>query len=922
MNKFNNSRPDPDALLDRIKQEEQRAQRGKLKIFFGASAGVGKTFAMLSAARQLRNQAVDIVIGIIETHGRSETAALLEGFEQIPLQALAYRDRTLQEFDLDAALARKPQLILVDELAHSNVTGSRHPKRWQDVEELLAAGIDVYTTVNVQHIESLNDIVGGITGIRVWETVPDRVFDEAAEVVVVDLPPDELLQRLREGKVYIAQQAERAINNFFRKGNLIALRELALRRTADRIDDEMREYRQQQSVEPVWQTRESLLVCIGSGDSEEKLIRSAARLANKLNAPWHAIYVETPQLQRLSSSHRQRILKTLKLAQDMGAETATLPGTDIAAAVTQYARGHNLAKIVIGRTHTHLYSWRRSLAARIGGLAPDLDIIHIARDESYTRVERDDNNAEVSAIKWLDYFLAAFGCAVATAIASGLYPFVELTNIAMIFLLAVVLVAVYFGRGPAVLAALLSVASFDFFFVPPRFSFAVSDVQYLLTFAVMLTVALITGQLTAGSRYQARVAMSREMRMHALYEMSRELSAALMLEQIAEIASRFIESSFNAKSVLVIADDNDKLRTPLGGAALTIDLGIAQWAFDHGEPAGTGTDTLPGSTILYLLLRAPMRFRGVLAVEPRSARWLLIPEQRRLLDTFSSLIAIAVERVHYVDIAQRTTVQIESERLRNSLLSALSHDLRTPLTAVLGLTEYLSIIKPELSAEQQEVVLSIRDETRRMTALVNNLLDMGRLQAGEVKLNKQWQPLEEVVGATLATTSNLLNKHTVTVNLAADLPLLEFDAVLIERVFFNLLENAQKYTPVGSRIEVNAAVKNDCVEIAVEDNGPGLPSGMEEQVFEKFTRGQKESTTAGVGLGLAICRAIVNAHRGRIWAEKSHLGGARFIFTLPLGKPPAVDLDDFPPLEKGGEGGFNSISNPPQSPFIRGGGDT
>jgi two-component system sensor histidine kinase KdpD len=363
-----------------------------------------------------------------------------------------------------------------------------------------------------------------------------------------------------------------------------------------------------------------------------------------------------------------------------------------------------------------------------------------------------------------------------------------------------------------------------------------------------------------------------------------------MLEQIGDIARRFIESSFNAKSALLVADDHDKLRTTIGVSNLAIDLGIAQWAFDHGEPAGASTDTLPGSTILYLPLRAPMRFRGVLAIEPLSTRWLLIPEQRRLLDTFASLIAIAIERVHYVDIAQRTTVQIESERLRNSLLSALSHDLRTPLTAVLGLTEYLSTARPALSMEQQEVVISIRDETRRMTALVNNLLDMGKLQAGEVKLNKQWQPLEEVVGAALAATSNLLSKHVVTVDLGADLPLLEFDAVLIERLLYNLLENAQKYTPEGSRIEIKAAVANDCAEIAVEDNGPGLPEGMEEQVFEKFTRGQKESSKAGVGLGLAICRAIIDAHRGRIWAEKSPSGGARFVFTLPLGNPPQIHL--------------------------------
>ena len=886
---MNDQRPDPDHLLHLLKEQEIRAQRGKLKIFFGASAGVGKTFAMLSAARQLSNQGVDVVIGIIETHGRSETAALLEGLEQIPLQSLSYRERTLQEFDLDAAIARKPQLILVDELAHSNVTGSRHPKRWQDIEELLAAGIDVYTTVNVQHIESLNDIVGGITGIRVWETVPDRVFDQADEVVVVDLPPDELLQRLKQGKVYMAHQAERAISNFFRKGNLIALRELALRRTADRIDDEMREYRQRQSVDAVWQTRESLLVCIGPGDSEEKLIRSAARLASKLDAPWHAVYVETPQLQRLASRHRERILKTLKLAQDMGAETATLPGNDVAEAVAQYARNHNLARIVIGRSHSRMWFWQRSLAVRVGTLAPDLDVIHIAREETAGRTDTGDSRSEAE-ISWPDYVFSVAACTVAAVIAAVLHPFIELTNTAMIFLLSVVLVAVYFGRGPAVLAAVLSVAAFDFFFVEPRLSFAVSDVKYLLTFAVMLTVALITGQLTAGSRYQARVAMSRELRARALADMSRELSAALMLEQIGDIARRFIESSFNAKSALLVADEHDKLRAPFSASTLSIDLGIAQWAFDHGEPAGASTDTLPGSAILYLPLRAPMRFRGVLAVEPLSTRWLLIPEQRRLLDTFASLIAIAVERVHYVDIAQRTTVQIESERLRNSLLSALSHDLRTPLTAVLGLTEYLSITKPDLSQEQHEVVISIRDETRRMTALVNNLLDMGKLQAGEVKLNKQWQPLEEVVGAALAATSHLLSRHVVTVDLGADLPLLEFDAVLLERLLFNLLENAQKYTPEGSRIDVRATLANDCAEISVEDNGPGLPEGMEERVFDKFTRGQKESTKAGVGLGLAICRAIIDAHRGRIWAERSPSGGARFVFTLPLGNPPQIHL--------------------------------
>jgi two-component system sensor histidine kinase KdpD len=890
-------RPDPDELLARMKQDEVRAQRGRLKIFFGASAGVGKTFAMLSAARMLREQGTDLLVGIVETHGRGETAALLEGLESLPLRAIEYRGQTLREFDLDAALARRPGLILVDELAHSNVPGSRHPKRWQDIEELLDAGIDVFTTVNVQHIESLNDIVGGITGIRVRETVPDRVFDQADDVVVVDLPPDELLQRLRDGKVYMAQQAERAIRNFFRKGNLIALRELALRRTADRVDDEMREYRQERSVAALWKTRASLLVCIGPRGGGERLVRAAAQLAGKLDVPWHAVYVETPRLQRLPSAQRERILKTLKLAQDMGADTATLPGTDIATAVAAYARNHNLARIVVGRTAAVRWQWpwRQSLEARIGQLLPDIDVVQIARDAEVRDELPAANPFDAARVDWRGYAIGAGACALAAVVALLLFPLIELANMAMVFLLAVVLVGVRFGRGPALLAALLNVAAFDFLFVPPRFSFDVSDVNYVPTFIVMFLVALITGQLAAGSRYQARVAMSREQRARALYEMSRELSAALMVEQIADISARFVEGSFRARSMLLLADESDRLQAVGESQLADIDTGIAQWAFDRGEPAGVGTDTLPGAGILYLPLRAPMRFRGVLAVASHSSRWLLIPEQRRLLDTFASLVAIAAERVHYVDIARTTTVQIESERLRNSLLAALSHDLRTPLTALLGFAEYLESAKPPLDAGQREAAAAIRGEARRMAALVDNLLDMGRLQAGAVKLDLQWQPLEEVVGATLAEERNQLQLHRVSVHLPADLPLLEFDAVLLERVFFNLLENARKYSPAGSRIEVSAVVRGDNVEISVDDDGPGLPSGMEEQIFEKFTRGRKESSTPGVGLGLAICRAIVEAHGGRIRAERSPLGGARFVFTLPLGTPPAIDTQGLLP---------------------------
>ncbi|HEX7156497.1 MAG TPA: DUF4118 domain-containing protein, partial [Burkholderiaceae bacterium] len=576
-------RPDPDQLLARIQQEEARARRGKLKIFFGASAGVGKTYAMLTAARQQLLQGVDAVIGVVETHGRLETEVMTDGIERLQLREVAYRDHVLREFDLDAALARRPALLLIDELAHSNVAGSRHPKRWQDVEELLAAGINVYSTINVQHLETLNDVVSGITGIRVWETVPDRVFDEADEVVLVDLPPDELLQRLKEGKVYLAQQAERAIRNFFRKGNLIALRELALRRTADRVDVEMLQYRRDRSVAPVWQTRESLLACIGPEPGAEKLVRSAARIASRLEVPWHAIYIETPALQRLSDSRRQAVLKALKLAQTMGAETATLAGNEAVETIVRYARDHNLARVVVGRGGRKAWRLRyRSFADRVAAAAPDLELTMVARDDGGERGSQRAAAArpaeEVAGrfrAPWKSYLWSAAFCAVAGAIATPLYSPLGLPNIVMLFLLAVVLVAVRFGRGPSVFASFLSVAAFDFFFVPPRFSFAVSDPRYLITFGFMLAIGLIAGQLTASLKYQARVATRREYRVRALYEMARDLSGALMPDQIAEICDRFIDAEFRARSLLLLADESGRIdaRQAEGPGRLPVDVG-------------------------------------------------------------------------------------------------------------------------------------------------------------------------------------------------------------------------------------------------------------------------------------------------------------------------------------------------------------
>jgi two-component system sensor histidine kinase KdpD len=889
-------RPDPDALLAHVQEQERRALRGKLRIYFGASAGVGKTYAMLNAARKLVAEKIDVVIGVVETHGRAETAAQLEGLTLLPMKQIDYRDKMVAEFDIDAALARQPALILIDELAHTNVPGSRHPKRWQDVEELLAAGINVFTTVNVQHLESLNDVVGGITGVRVAETLPDTVFDHAEEVVLVDLPANELLSRLKAGKVYGLQQAERASRNFFRKGNLIALRELALRRTADRIGEDVQAYRIEKSIDAVWKTDTALLALIGPLPGSEHVVRSAARLATQLNTDWHAIYVETPRLQRLSSAARERILKTLKLAQDLGATTAVLSGDEVDEAAATYARNHNFSKIILGRRRSGMtLPWRRTIAQRVVAQAPDIDLIELGGVAERTDIDEksapeangDMHRKPPTPTRYRRYLWATIASLATTLLTAPLSLHLDLANIVMIYLLTVVVVAMQLGRGPAVLSTFVGVAAFDYFFVAPRFSFAISDLQYGVTFAVMLTVGLIIAHLTSRLRYQARVASHRESRARALYEFARELSGALQTEQIFETTCRFIENTFGGKATLLLPDEHGKLIGDEGRDDNAIEVGIAQWAFDHASPAGAGTDTLAASLAFYMPLVAPMRTRGVLAIVPPNRRWSLIPEQRQQFDTFAALTAIALERVHYIEVAQGALVHMESERLRNSLLAALSHDLRTPLTSLVGLSESLTRSQPPLNATQMMLAHALHDETLRMSNLVSNLLDMARIQSGKVELNLQWQPLEEVVGSALRACGQSVAGHVVQTRLAPNLPLVRFDAVLLERVLCNLVENAVKYTPPGSRIVIAAEEAGQFVQVSVSDNGPGLPVGREHLLFEKFTRGEQESATTGVGLGLAICQAIITAHGGVIRAVQAP-EGACIVFTLPLGTPPAL----------------------------------
>ena len=910
---MSDQRPDPDALLERVQRAEAKRRRGRLKIFFGASAGVGKTFGMLLAAHERRAEGLDVVAGYVETHKRAETEQLLQGLEILPPRMVPYRDTQLREFDLDAALKRHPALILVDELAHTNAPGSRHLKRWQDVDELLDAGIDVYTAINVQHIESLNDVISQITGIPVWETVPDAVLEEATEIELIDLPPDELLQRLKEGKVYLPQQAERAAENFFRKGNLIALRELALRRTADRVDAQMRDYRDDHAIQDVWQVKERMLVCIGPGANAENLVRAAFRLAQLLKAEWIVVYIETAKLQRLSREQRDSILRTLKLAEELGAEALTLSGHHLANEVLSYARTRNATRIVLGKPS--MAGWKRrifgSLVDKIVRQTTDIDIHVMGKDSNFlsqaganpyfsrSRLYLGLASEESSPLFKLreGYLWAIIATAICTVIAGFMLNHFDLANLIMVYLLGVVMVAARYGHGPSVLGSFLSVLSFDFFFVPPRFSFAVSDSQYLVTFLVMLLVALLISSMTASTHHQARVAGHRERRIASLYAMSRELAATRGEENIVRIAVKHVAEVFEAQAVVLLPEQTGRVTYPKEeGSAQSChgsDLSIAQWVYDHGNMAGQGTDTLPGGEMVYLPLKASSGVIGVLTLLPLNPARIALPEQQRLLETFTSQIALALERVKLATEAHIAQVRMETEQLRNSLLSAISHDLRTPLAAIVGASSSLVRDGDRLAGEaRKELGLAIYEEAMRMSGLANNLLDMARLQAGRVVLNRQWQPLEEVIGGALAGLSSYLMSHPVTIKLPHDLPLVEIDSMLIERVFVNLLENAVKYTSAGTPIEISASSTENEMVVTVSDRGAGIPVGEEKLIVEKFHRVASEGNQGGAGLGLTICRSIVEAHGGRIWADNLTVGGAAFHFSLPLSEPPFIENEE------------------------------
>ena len=883
-------RPDPDVLLAEAQQQEAQQRRGKLKIFFGMSAGVGKTYAMLEEARARAAEGADVLIGYAEAHIRPDTEALLLGMEILQYKLVEYCGATLKEFHLEAALARKPTIICVDELAHSNAAGLRHAKRWQDVFELLDDGINVYSSLNVQHLQSVNDLVERITGVRVRETLPDSVLEAADEVELIDIAPEELLERFREGKIYRPEQAERASRHFFTKGNLLALREMALRKTAERVDEQMLAHRRDERSRDIVPASEKVIVCIGPSPLSAKLIRSARRLATSLHAKLLAVYVETPRSGSLGAERRARLQQNLSLADELGASTARLSGPNVADEIVAYAISNNVTKIVVGkpvrsRLHDALFgSIVDDLVRRSGEI--DVYVIRGAADE-------DGSVRPLSDLPrprdWRGYLSALAVTAVATLIG---YPLLHLlgvanVNILMLYLLGVLWVASNHSRAAAVLASVLAVVAFDVFFVPPYGHLAVSDQQYVVTFAVMLITALVISALTQRVRSQAEASRLREQRTASLLKLSSELSVAKSIDDVLAVTSRHMADVVGKTAETLLPDSHRQLIPAAGSELAAIDakeLGVAQWAFDRGELAGRGTSTLPAAAGTYLPLKAPRGIIGVLAMRFESPRpW--VGEHRQLVEALAAQAALGLERAVLAEEARLAWERVEAEFLRNTLLSAVSHDLRTPLSGIIGAASTLNQAGPPLSAaDQHEMLTTVQSEAERMDRIITNLLEMTRMESGGLQLRREAVPIGEIVGAALVHLRQRSTGRSIKTALPDDLPMVLIDAVAVEQAVVNLLDNALDHTPADSPIEVHAHLNHDVVELDVSDRGPGLPSGTEKRVFEKFFRASSSAPHRGIGLGLAIVKSIAEAHGGSVSASNRPGGGATFRLLLPIAR--------------------------------------
>ncbi|OPX86139.1 sensor histidine kinase KdpD [Pelotomaculum sp. PtaB.Bin117] len=890
-------RADPDALLASLTDDKH----GRLTVFLGAAAGVGKTYDMLEAARERLAEGVDVVIGWAETHGRAETENLLKGLPAVPPRRLQYRGKEFGEMDLDALLARRPQLALVDELAHTNIPGSRHTRRYQDVEELLAAGINVYTTLNIQHLETLNDIVAQVTGVTVRETVPDQILEKAAQIHLVDIPAEELIQRLKEGKVYVPGQAAEALRKFFRPGNINALRELALRYTAKRVDRQVESYMRVHGIPGPWPTGERVMVCISPSPFSAQLIRTAKRMAEGLKAEWLAVNVETPRRLPVSEAEKDRLARNKRLAEELGAETISLTGNDVAEGLLELAGKRNVSQIVIGKPlHNKFWDWvHGSIVDRVIRHSQGISI-HVLPGKAKQEQEKITTRPERRSFPAYPYAGSLFIMLLVTAMAVLASPYLTLVNIAMIYLLPVLISAVRWGTGPAVIAAAAGILVFDYFFVPPTYSFTVGDLRYLISFSIFLLVAFLTGTLSARLRQQITSARQRETRTAALYALSREIAAVAELRQVLASVARKVAESVEGQVVVLLSDKNGKL--VLQACSSNQDrsllneneLAAATWAFEHGEATGRGTDNLGGVIGIYLPLRTEQSTRGVLGIKIESAKQYLQPEQRRLLEAFAGLAAVAVARAQLAEQAREAHLLAESERLRVALFNSLSHDLRTPLAsiigAVTGLLEQENIYSP---AARHDLLQTIQQGAMRMNRFVGNLLDMARLESGVLKLNKEWCDIQDVVGVAVSRVGEPLNKRSLRIDIQPDLPLVKADYVLLEQVMVNLLDNALKYSDAGSEIAIAARKIDQNVSISVIDRGPNIPPEDLERVFDKFYRLHSPRQVSGTGLGLAISKGFIEAHGGRIEASNNPAGGVVITIILPSGaEGPEEVLDE------------------------------
>jgi len=875
-------RPSPEEMLARAAEEEARARRGRLKIYFGMAPGVGKTYAMLEEGLRRRRPGLEVVIGWVETHGRIETEALASRLDRIPAQTFVYRGVELPEFDVEAALARKPGLLLVDELPHTNAPGSRHPKRWQDVEELLEAGIDVHTTLNVQHLESVNDVVAQITGVVVRETVPDALFDKADEIELVDLPPDDLLKRLEEGKVYLGDASVHAATHFFQKGNLIALRELALRRSTERVDAQVDAWRREHGIAVPWSTGERLLVAVGSSASARDVVRAAYRMATRLHAPWIALHVETSA----GEADRDRVMEILAFAEQLGAETAVVRGEGVADEIVKACRQRNVARVVLGRPDYG--AWRSrirgTLVKALVRQAEGIDVLVT----SGTPESPDGTRAPItppSAGTLAEWIEALVWVAGATLVVSALDRWVSDADRALIYVFAVLVAATRVGTGPSLFAAASSVVAYDFLFVSPRYTFSVSDARYVVTFLVMLAVGVIVGRLTMRIRRQAESAVHRERRTAALYALSRELATETDPGAIARTAARHVRDHLGCTTVVWVREPREGLHAlEVGDAAVATDereLAVARWVLEHQRAAGRGTDTLPYARALYLPLVGSAGPIGAVALVGES----LAGDQRLLADTFARQTALALERALLTAEAEQARIAVETERLRNELLSAVSHDLRTPLASITGSATALIESDAVDPAARLELLHTIREESELLGRLVADLLDLTRIESGTVQARREWVPVEEVIDVALGRLEAQLAGREVTVDVPEEMLTAPMDATLVGQVLLNLLENAAKHTPAGGPLAIVARSDGARLMIEVLDRGNGIPAGEEERIFEKFYRTADGRRVPGTGLGLAIARAVVRAHGGAIRAENRDGGGARFVVELPIERP-------------------------------------